>query len=253
MTQGQGGQVPPPYPPQPIQPDATPRGSSSFVYNGRQLRSDRQVVEDEYEEEEVTSSMVEILNLLEERDSCKSQVDAAQRALSRTEFALRASQAREEQLKSELDTFKNPTPYTSPRLHQTSPIAHPTTPFQDRFDRFSHISPTPPSRRGTNTYTPPSPANTVTRRLFPTAGASPSRCDSDGSAPAPASHATHAIDSLAEFYNFLNRHKITHLRSTLDVIRHASPISSWALQLEDAGVPIDLIDSAMVLMVAANS
>jgi hypothetical protein len=93
----------------------------------------------------------------------------------------------------------------------------------------------------------------VTRRLFPTAwasGASPSHGDSDGSAPAPSSH---AINSLAEFYNFLDRHKIPHLRSTLDVIRHASPISNWALQLEDAGVPLDLIDSAMLLMAAANA
>ena len=281
MTQGQGGQVPPPYPPQPIQPDATPRGSSTFVYNGRQLKPDRRVVDDEYEEEEVTSSMVEMLNLMEERDNYKSQVDAAQRALSRTEFALRASLAREEQLKSELDTSRamistfegstDPARYNSPRLHQTSPIANPTTPFQNRYnsprlhltspianpttpfknrsDRFSHVSPTPPSRCG-NAYTSPSPANQVTRKLFPTAGASPSRgegsSDSDGSA-------SRAMDSLADFYNFLNRHGISHLRSTLDVIRHANPISNWALQLEEAGVPYDLIDSAMVLMIAANA
>ena len=259
MTQGQGGQVPPPYPPQPIQPDATPRGSSTFVYNGRQLKPDRRVVDDEYEEEEVTSSMVEMLNLMEERDNYKSQVDAAQRALSRTEFALRASLAREEQLKSELDTSRamistfegstDPARYNSPRLHQTSPIANPTTPFQNRSDRFSHVSPTPPSRCG-NAYTSPSPANQVTRKLFPTAGASPSRgegsSDSDGSA-------SRAMDSLADFYNFLNRHGISHLRSTLDVIRHANPISNWALQLEEAGVPYDLIDSAMVLMIAANA
>ena len=38
-----------------------------------------------------------------------------------------------------------------------------------------------------------------------------------------------------------------------DVIRHANPISNWALQLEEAGVPYDLIDSAMVLMIAANA
>ena len=82
----------------------------------------------------------------------------------------------------------------------------------------------------------------------------PSRCkgssESDGSAPAPASR---AIDALADYYNFLNSHKIIHLQSTLDVIRHTSPISTWALQLEGTGVPLDLIDSVMTLMVAANA
>ena len=283
MTQGEGGQIPLPYPSQPIQPDATPRGSSTFVYNGRPFNSDRRVVVvDEYEEEELTSTMVELLNVIEERDNYKSQVDTTQSGLSRTENALRDSLAREEQLKSELDNtramlstridgadsniivsrhrVKDPTPsrHNSPRLHvahHTSPTAHPTTPtFHDRFDRFSHISPTPPSRRGNAYAASPSPANLVSHRLFPNAAASPSRCEgsseSDGSATASASR---AIDALAEYYNFLNTHKIIHLRSTLDVIRHASPISSWALQLEDAGVPLDLIDSAMTLMVAANA
>ena len=280
MTQGEGGQVPLPYPSQPIQPQATPRGSSTFVYNGRPLSSDRRVVVvNEYEEEELTSTMVELLNVIEERDNFKSQVDNVQSALAITEKALRDSLACEEQLKSELDNtramvstrvdgadsntivsrhhLKDPIRHTSPHLHvapHTSPIPHPTTPsFHDRFDRLSHISPTPPSRRG-NAYASPSSANLVSRRLFPNAVASPSRCkgssESDGSAPAPASR---AIDALADYYNFLNSHKIIHLRSTLDVIRHASPISTWALQLEDAGVPLDLIDFVMTLMVAANA
>ena len=283
MTQGKGSQVPLPYPSQPIQPDATPRGSSTFVYNGCPLSSDRCVVIiDEYNEKELNSTIVELLNVIEERDNFKSQVNNVQSALSMTENALCDSLAREEQLKSELDNtramvsthvdgadsntivsrhrLKDPTRHTSPRLHvarHTSPIAHPTTPSShNRFDCFSHISPMPPSRRG-NAYASPSPANLVSRRLFPNAVALPSRCEgssesTDGPAPGSASC---AIDALADYYNFLNTHKIIHLRSTLDVICHASPISSWALQLEDAasGVPLDLIDSTMTLMVAANA
>ena len=280
MTQGEGGQVPLPYPSQPIQPQATPRGSSTFVYNGHPLSSDRHVVViDEYEEEELTSTMVELLNVIEKHDNFKSQVDNVQSALSITEKALRDSLAHEEQLKSELDNtramvstrvdgadsntivslhhLKDPIHHTSPRLHvapHTSSIPHPTTPsFHNRFDHFSHISPTPPSRHG-NAYASPSSANLVSHRLFPNAVALPSHCkgssESDGSAPAPASH---AIDALADYYNFLNSHKIIHLWSTLDVIRHASPISTWALQLEDAGIPLDLIDFVMTLMVAANA
>ena len=76
MTQGKGGQVPLPYPSQPIQPQVTPRGSSTFIYNGCPLSSDcRVVVIDEYEEEELTSTMVELLNVIEECDNFKSQVN----------------------------------------------------------------------------------------------------------------------------------------------------------------------------------
>ena len=153
--------------------------------------------------------------------------------------------------------LKDPIRHTSPCLHvtcHTSPIPHPTTPsFHNRFDHFSHISPMPPSCHG-NAYASPSSANLVSHRLFPNAVALPSHCEgsskSDGSAPASASH---AIDALADYYNFLNSHKIIHLRSTLDVIHHASPISTWALQLKDTGIPLDLIDSIMTLIVAASA
>ena len=237
MTQGKGGQVPPPYPSQPIQPHATPKGSSTFVYHGRPSSAHR-VVDDEYEEEELTPSMMEILNVIDERDAYKSQVEQLRSELDNVQATLST-------LDDSRRQYKDPPGYTSPSLRHT--IAHPTTPIHDQYDRFSHISPTP-SRRDF-AYTSPSPSN---RRLFSNALASPSHCEgssvSDGSAPPPA---THAMDSLAEYYNFLDRHNILHLRSTLDVIRHSSPISSWALQLEQAGVPLDLIDSVMTLMVGA--
>ena len=252
MTQGKGSQVPLPYPSQPIQPDVTPRGSSTFIYNGCPLSSDHCViVVDEYEEE-LNSTMVELLNMIEECNNFKSQVNM-QSALSMTENALHDSLACEEQLKSELDNtramvstcidgadtntivshhhLKDPTCHTSLHLHaahHTLPIAHPTTPsFHDRFDHFSYIFSMPPSHHS-NAYASLSPANLVSHRLFPNAMASPSHCkgsseSTDGSAPASASH---VIDVLADYYSFLNTHKIIHLRSTLDVICHASPISS---------------------------
>ena len=275
MTQGQGGHVPSPYPSQPIQPDATPRGSSTFVYNGRPFSSDPRVdVNDEYEEEELTDSMLEMLNVIEERDKYKSQVDTMQSTLSMTESALLNSLAREEHLKSELNNtramlssrvdgaesnitisyhqVKDATRHTSPRVHvaghhDTSPIVHPTTPgFRDRSDRFIHISPMPPSRRG-NAHASSSPTNLMSRRLFSNAVASPSHSESDRSV-----FASHTTDALANYYNFLNSHKIMHLKSTLDDICHANPISSWARQLEEAGIPLDLIDSTMILMAAVN-
>jgi hypothetical protein len=215
------------------------------------LSSDRRaVVVDEYEEEELTPAMVELLNVIEERENYKSQVDT-------TQAALRDSLAREEQLKSELDNTRAMLCNTSPSLHVarlTSPIAHPTTPSpssHNRFDRFSHVSPTPPSHRS-NAYKSLSPANRVTRRLFANAVASPSHYEGSSEYNGSVS-ASRAIDALAEYNDFLNSHKIIHLKSTLDVIRHTFPISSWALQLEGAGIPSDLIDSVMIFMVAANT
>ena len=94
-------QVPLPYPPQPIQPDATPRGSSTFVYNGRPINSDSNDGE-----EELTESMMEQLDLIEQREYYKYQVETIQSKLSITENALRDSLAREEQLKYELEELR---------------------------------------------------------------------------------------------------------------------------------------------------
>jgi len=57
---------------------------------------------------------------------------------------------------------------------------------------------------------------------------------------------------LAAYYEFLNTQNLTHLRSTLDLIRRSIPISSWASQLEKAGVPLKHIDFLMVLMVTSG-
>jgi hypothetical protein len=106
VNQGQGREVPLPYPPQPIQPDAMPRGSSTFVYHGRKISSDHHIVDDGFRVEELTPSMMEELKVIEEREYYKSQVDTLQSTLSKTENDLRNSLAREEQLKSELDNIK---------------------------------------------------------------------------------------------------------------------------------------------------
>ena len=249
MTQGKDTQVPLPYPSQPIQPYVTPRGSSTFIYNGCPLSFNPSVI-DEYkeDEEELNSAMVELLNVIEECEKYKSQVET-------TQAALHNSLAREEQLKSELDNTRAMLRNTSPRLdvaHYTSPIAHPTTPSShNQFNRFSHVSPTPPSHRD-DAFKSLSPANQVTCRLFSNAVASPSCCEGSSESNGSVS-ASSVIDVLTEYYNFLNSHKIMHLKSTLDVIHHTFPISSWALQLEGAGVPLDLIDSTMIFMVAANT
>ena len=61
------------------------------------------------------------------------------------------------------------------------------------------------------------------------------------------------IDALAAYYDFLTTHQLTHLRSALDLICCSIPISLWASQLEKANVPLDLIDSLMVLMAATGA
>src|SRR5882762_6869466 len=106
MTQGEGGQVPLPYPSQPMQPEAIPRDSSTFVYNGRPLMTPQHVIvedKDDYEEEVLTNSMLETINVMEERDTYKSRLDTTESALSSAEKALSKSLAREAQLRSELE------------------------------------------------------------------------------------------------------------------------------------------------------
>ena len=225
MTQGKDSQVSLPYPSQPIQPYATPRGSSTFIYNGHPFSFNPSGI-DEYEEdeEELNSTMVELLNVIEEHENYKSQVETSQAALCN-------SLACEEQLKSELDNTRAMLRNTSPCLDvacHTSPIAHPTTPSSHNwFNHFSHVSPTPPSHRD-DAFKSLSPANQVTRRLFSNAVASPSCCEGSSQSNRSVS-ASSAIDALTEYYNFLNSHKIMHLKSTLDVICRTFPISSWAL------------------------
>jgi len=109
MTQSEGGRVPLPYPTQPLQPNAIPQGSSTFVYHGRLLTMPRNVVVvDEYEDEdeELSASMMETVTALEQRDLYRNQVDSMQSALSATERALAESLAREEELRSELDSTR---------------------------------------------------------------------------------------------------------------------------------------------------
>jgi hypothetical protein len=278
MTQGAGAGTPSPYPSQPMQPEAKPKGSSTFVYHGR-LRDD-----DEYQEDEISQSMVDMVNMMEERDTYKTQLYALQSLLSATEKSLAESLAREGELRSELNNARSvqltgtdarANRHASPSRisHHTSPmarisphisrIASPT--HSDRLDSFT--SPTQAARIGNtfrspsravssthsdrpdgftsptparigNTFGSPSHASPIGRRLFGNRSEGPS----ESSTPPE-------IDALAAYYDFLNNHDLTCLRSTLDIIRRI-PISSWALQLEKAGVPFDLIDPLMVLMAA---
>jgi len=109
LTQGAGGRIPLPYPSQPVQPDAIPKGSSTFVYNGR-LNSDqpRHVVvdDDEYEVDQIPQSTMDVINMMEQRDTYKAQLDAVQSMLCATEEALSKSLAREEELRSELSNAR---------------------------------------------------------------------------------------------------------------------------------------------------
>jgi hypothetical protein len=275
LTQGDGHRIPPPYPSQPMQPNAIPRKSSTFVYHGRPVISPSPhdtVIVDEYEEEELTPSMLEMINMIEERDSYKSQLDTVQAALSATEQALSESLAREEDLNHQLENATvimstsmdgadsnvnvgrgragsasrhgSPTPHTA--HHTASParrIAHHTLPvssplaLRDRFDRFS---PTPASPRY-NAFASPSRRNPIARRLF----ANPS----EGPGEPEVSTTTREIVSLTDF---LEDHDIAHLSSTLDVIRRNLPISLWPAELVQVGVSSTLIDRLIISMVAAG-
>ena len=71
-----------------MQPNAIPRNASTFVYHGHLLTppSPHNVtVVDEYEEEELTPSMLEIIDMIDQCDTYKSQLKTAQAALSATE------------------------------------------------------------------------------------------------------------------------------------------------------------------------
>jgi hypothetical protein len=287
LTQGDGNLLPLPYPSQPMQPDAIPRNSSTFVYHGRPLTppSPHNVtVIDEYEEEELTPSMLEIIDMIDQRDTYKSQLETAQAALSATERALRESLAREEELKRQLEnstailsthmdgTDPNinvsrrqagstsrhgfPTPHvahhaTSPTrrvVHQTPPasrIASPPT-LLDRFDNFSPAS----ASHRRNVLTSPSRASPISRRLFASPVAPSSH--SEGPDEPEASATTREMKRLTDHYDFLEIHNLTHLRIALDVIRGSLPISLWAPQLENVGVPPTLIDSLIISMVGAG-
>jgi hypothetical protein len=255
LTQGAGSRIPLPYPSQPVQPSAIPRGSSRFIYNGR-LSSDqlRHVVvdDDEYEADQIPQSTVDLIDMMEQRDACKAQLDAVQLMLSATEEALAKSLACKEELRFELsnargilsthvdgtDSNVNVTRHQIGSANCRSPHTPRITP------NISCItSPMPTSRHG-NAFASPSHASPISCRLF----GSPSP-HSEGPSESDVSP---EIDALVAYYNFLTTHQLSRSRSTLDLIRHSFPISSWASQLEKANVPLDLIDSLMVLMAATG-
>lgn len=105
LTQGKGGPIPNPYQSRPMQPEATPRGSSDFVYTGS---PPRRVAVDEYgyEVDELSTEVVEMLYLMETRDEYKEQLDKMISVLATTEEALAKSLAREKELRSELDNAR---------------------------------------------------------------------------------------------------------------------------------------------------
>jgi len=256
LTQGAGSQVPLPYPSQSMQPDAIPRGSSTFVYNGR-LSSDQPchvvVDDDEYEDDQIPQSTVDMINMMEERDTYKAQLDAVQSMLSATEEALAKSLAREEELRFELSnargilsTHVDGTDSNVNVSHRQIGGANRHSPHTPRITpHISRItSPTPASHQG-NAFAPSSRASPISRRLF----GSPSP-RSEGPSKSDVSP---EIDALAAYYDFLTTHQLTRSRSTLDLIRRSFPISLWASQLEKANVPLDLIDSLMVLMAATGA
>jgi hypothetical protein len=289
LTQGNGNPIPLPYSSQPMQPNAIPRNSSTFVYHGRPLipPSPRNVtVVDEYdlEEEELTPSMLEIINMVDQRDTYKSQLETAQAALFATERALRESLAREEELRRQLEnstailsTHMDGTDpnvnisrrqagstsrqgFSTPHVthHATSPtrcivyqtpsasrIASPPT-LLDRFDNFSPAS----ASHRRNVLTSPSRASPIGRRLFASPVAPSSH--SEGPDEPEASATTREIKGLSDYYDFLENHDLGHLGIALDVIRCNLPISSWAPQLENAGVASTLIDSLIISMIGAR-
>jgi len=256
LTQGAGGRIPLPYPSQPVQPDAIPKGSSTFVYNGR-LNSDQPchvvVDDDEYEVDQIPQSTMDVINMMEQRDTYKAQLDAVQSMLCATEEALSKSLAREEELRSELSNARG---ILSTRIDGTDSNVNVSRRQLGSASRHSphtpritpHISriasPMPASRHG-NTFASPSRASPISRRLF----SSPSP-RSEGPSESDISP---EIDALAAYYDFLTTHQLTRLRSDLDLIRRSFPISLWASQLEKANVPLDLIDSLMVLMAATGA
>lgn len=262
-----------------MQPDAIPYKSSTFVYHGRPLTLSHNVtLIDEYEEEELTPSMLEMINLIEQQDLYKSQLDTVQAVLSATEQALSESLAREEDLKRQLENATtissttvdgadsninvsrhrtgsaschgSPAPHVA--LHTASPArrsAHHTPPISrialppTLHDHFNQISPSTTSPRP-NAFTSPSQRTPIVCRLF----ASPV-VHSEGPGEPEVSIVTQEV---VRFEDFLENHDIAHLSGTLDVIRRNLPFSLWPGELENAGVPSTLIDRLINSMVGAR-
>ena len=239
-----------------MQPNAIPRGSSTFVYNGR-LSSDqpRHVIvdDDEYEVDQIPQSTVDMINMMEQRDTYKAQLEAVQSMLSATEEALAKSLAREEELGFELSNARgmlstrvdgtDSNVNVSRRQIRSANHHSPHTPcITPHISRIT--SPTPASHHG-NALASSSRASPISRRLFGSPSPRSERPSESDVSP--------EIDALAAYYDFLTTHQLTRLRSTLDLIRRSFPISSWASQLEKANVPLDLIDTLMVLMAATGA
>ncbi|KAF8801633.1 hypothetical protein BYT27DRAFT_7261760 [Phlegmacium glaucopus] len=121
--------------------------------------------------------------------------------------------------------------HTPPASYIASPLA-----LHDHFDCFSLTSASPRH----NAFASPSRQKPIARRLFTN--------PSEGPGEPEVSTTTWETTSLT---HFLENHNITHLSSTLDVIRRNLPISLWATELEQVGVSSTLIDRLIISMVSA--
>ena len=211
------------------------------------------VDDDEYKVNQIPQSMMDVINMMEQWDTYKAQLDAVQSMLCATEEALSKSLACKEELRSELSNVRGilsthidgTNSNVNISHHQLRGVSH-HSPHTPRITpHISCITSSTPASHHGNTFASPSCASPISHRLFGSPSPHSEGPSESGISP--------EIDALAAYYDFLTTHQLTHLRSALDLICCSFPISLWALQLEKANVPLDLIDSLMVLMAATGA
>jgi hypothetical protein len=241
LTLGREAAVPRPYPAQTV-PASIPNGSSTFVYYGHSVNTTnpRRVISDDYDDniDDLTEAELESLAILERCASLEADLITVRAQLTATEDALSESLAREANLRAQLDAAQ------ATRTHVSALVdgLGSGTPVR----RSRHASPLPqtpttPSRA--SSYRP----TTTTPRVY-----RPTQQLSHVDAPSPSKFAAPQVEALANYYNFLREHDLSEFIPALDTLRKSFPISLWSDQMKLFNVPVDKLDTVMMLMANAN-
>ncbi|KDR74600.1 hypothetical protein GALMADRAFT_140966 [Galerina marginata CBS 339.88] len=261
FTQGADGKIPAPYVVLPEQPIATPPGSSSFIYHGREVNTvgarphvtvngDSDDEDDTFSQFDPSPSEWQVIEAAEKYARLESQLAAMRDELMETKKALSEALVRECNHAAELDAA---------RAHG----GRPTVAFALQPSPSPHTSLTSPSRR---TYPSPlrgpvtprkatSPGNPVTPLSRQSAN-HPSRPGTpacEGPSRVQGGATVNSFDSFAGYDDFLLFHGMSHFSATLDFIRNNCTVSSWPEHLGNLKVPKEKVDPLIKLMLKAYS
>lgn len=227
MTQDRNAPVPPPYRAQTM-PASNPIGSSTFVYHGNSINTNRTPHRDNVDDydssaDEWTTAELESLTLVEKCATLEDELVNIHTQLTATQTALNESLAREANLRAQLEAA------------QLGQVRH-----QMWSRQSSPQTPTTPSRPNSNRTAATTP------RVYHTSQTphvtSPSRSQNGSSS------GVQYLNALSDYYSYLREHDLTRFTPSLDRLRKNIPISSWSEQLKLLEVPAEEIDTLMILM-----